>query len=63
MRPSTQTGESNKKGGDKRNYAKQHSEAMGAKQGQMLKSGADDDFTQDKFLMGSSSGTKQSGTK
>jgi hypothetical protein len=36
---------------------------MGAKQGQMLKSGADDDFTQDKFLMGSSSGTKQSGTK
>lgn len=61
MRPSTTTSEAGKKG-DKRGYGKQHSEAMGAKQGQMLK-GGDDDFSQDKFLMGASSGAKQGGAK
>jgi hypothetical protein len=59
MKPTTNAGETSKKGDKKGAYGKQNSEAMGAKQGQMLKA-VDDDLSQDKFLMAASSSSKGS---
>jgi hypothetical protein len=57
MNEAAKKGASDKRGG----YGKQQSEMIGAKQGQMLKSGADDDITKDKFLMGSYSSSSKGG--